>query len=204
MKTLLQINTSLFSNQGQSSLLANRFVAGWQTDHVNGTVIVRDLATSPIPHLDGERFSAFLSKPDTRSADQQAIVDFSDQLINELKIADIIVLGLPLYNFGVPSVLKAYIDHIARAGSTFKYTDQGPVGLLTGKKAVIFAARGGKYAGTPADTQSDYIRGFLAFIGITDVEFVYAEGLAMGDEGKKAAIADAHQQIDKLNLALAA
>ena len=204
MKTLLQINTSLFSNQGQSSLLANRFVANWQNDHVDGRVIVRDLATAPIPHLDGERFTAFLSQPETRTTEQQTIVDFSDQLINELKAADVLVLGLPLYNFGVPSVFKAYIDHIARAGSTFQYTAQGPVGLLTGKKAVIFAARGGKYAGTPLDTQSDYIRGFLAFIGITDVEFVYAEGLAMGEEGKQAAIANAHHKIDELNVALAA
>jgi FMN-dependent NADH-azoreductase len=204
MKTLLQINASLFSNQGQSSLLANRFVTKWQADHADGKVVVRDLASSPVPHLDGERFGAFLSQPENRSAQQQAVLDFSDHLINELKNADVLVLGLPLYNFGVPSVLKAYIDHIARAGSTFKYTETGPVGLLTGKKAVIFAARGGKYAGTPMDTQSDYIRGFLAFIGITDVEFVYAEGLAMGEEGKQVAIKQAHSKIDELNVALAA
>ncbi|TDK65578.1 FMN-dependent NADH-azoreductase [Sapientia aquatica] len=204
MKTLLQLNSSLFSNQGQSSLLANKFVAAWQADHADGKVIVRDLATSPIPHLDGERFGAFLSKPETRTAEQQAVVDFSDGLINELKSADIVVLGLPFYNFGLPSVLKAYFDHIARAGSTFKYTEQGPVGLLTGKKAVIFATRGGKYAGTPADTQTDYVRGFFGFLGITDVEFVYAEGLNMGEEGKQAALTQAHDKIAQLNLALAA
>ena len=204
MKTLLQINASLFSNQGQSSLLANRFVSKWQADHTDGKVVIRDLAVSPVPHLDGERFGAFLSKPDTRTTEQQAVLDFSDQLINELKQADVLVLGLPLYNFGVPSVLKAYIDHIARAGSTFTYTEKGPVGLLTGKKAVIFAARGGKYAGTPLDTQSEYIRGLLAFLGVTDIEFVYAEGLAMGDEGKQAAISQAHSKIDELNVALAA
>jgi FMN-dependent NADH-azoreductase len=201
MKTLLQINASLFSNQGQSSLLANRFVSKWQADHADGKVIVRDLAVSPVPHLDGERFGAFLSKPESRTAQQQTVLDFSDQLINELKQADVLVLGLPLYNFGVPSVLKAYIDHIARAGSTFQYTEKGPVGLLTGKKAVIFAARGGKYAGTPMDTQTDYVRGFLAFIGITDVEFIYAEGLAMGEEGKQAAISHAHGKIDELSIA---
>ena len=132
------------------------------------------------------------------------MVDFSDGLINELKSADIVVLGLPFYNFGLPSVLKAYFDHIARAGSTFKYTEQGPVGLLTGKKAVIFATRGGKYAGTPADTQTDYVRGFFGFLGITDVEFVYAEGLNMGEEGKQAALTQAHDKIAQLNLALAA
>lgn len=204
MKNLLQINASLFSNQGQSSLLANRFVAKWQADHATGVVVLRDLAVAPVPHLDGDRFGAFLSKPEGRTAEQQVVLDFSDQLINELKQADLLVLGLPLYNFGVPSVLKAYIDHIARAGSTFTYTEKGPVGLLTGKKAIIFATRGGKYAGTPLDTQSDYVRSFLAFIGITDVEFVYAEGLAMGDEGKQAAIIHAHRKIDALNVTHAA
>lgn len=204
MKKLLQINSSLFSNQGQSSLLANRFVAGWQADHPEGQVIMRDLASEPIPHLDGERFSAFLSKPESRTAQQQAVVDFSDRLIDELKSADVLVLGLPLYNYGVPSVLKAYIDHIARAGQTFSYTATGPVGLLTGKKAVIFATRGGRHAGTPSDSQTDYIRTFLAFIGITDVEFVYAEGLAMGDEGKQSAIQHAHEKIEQLQVALAA
>ena len=198
MKTLLQINASLFSNQGQSSLLANRYVARWQAEHADGKVTVRDLASVPVPHLDGQRFAAVLSKPESRSAAQQEVLDFSDQLINELKAADVLVLGLPLYNFGIPSVLKAYIDHIARAGQTFSYTAQGPVGLLSGKKAVIFAARGGKYAGTPLDTQSGYIRDFLAFIGITDVEFVYAEGLAMGEDGKQASLSQAHQKIDQL------
>ena len=93
-----------------------------------------------------------------------------------------IVLGLPMYNFGVPSQLKAYFDHIARAGVTFKYTEKGPVGQLTGKKAYVFAARGGLYAGTPLDTQTGYVRDFLRFLGIGDVEFVYAEGLNMGPE----------------------
>jgi FMN-dependent NADH-azoreductase len=204
MKTLLQINASIFSNQGQSSLLANRFVAKWQADHADGKVVIRDLAVSPVPHLDGERFGAFLSKPEGRTAQQQAVLDFSDQLINELKQADVLVLGLPLYNFGVPSGLKAYIDHIARAGSTFKYTETGPVGLLNGKKAVIFAARGGKYPSAPLDNQSEYIRGMLAFLGVTDVEFVYAEGLAMGNEGKNAAISQAHSKIDELNVSLSA
>ena len=204
MKTLLQINASLFSNQGQSSLLANRYVARWHADHADGNVVVRDLASAPVPHLDGARFAAFISTAESRTPEQQKVVDFSDQLISELKAADVLVLGLPLYNFGVPSVLKAYIDHIARAGQTFAYTAQGPVGLLSGKKAVIFAARGGKYAGTAADTQTEYIRGFLAFIGITDVEFVYAEGLAMGEEGKQAAISRAHEKIDQLSLGLAA
>ena len=194
MKTVLQLNTSIFSGNGQSSQLANEFVA--QLDA--GKVVVRDLASEPVPHLDAERFGAFLSKPDTRTREQQAVVDYSDKLIDELKQADLIVLGLPMYNFGLPSNLKAYFDHIARAGVTFKYTDKGSVGLLTGKKAYVFAARGGIYQGTPRDTQTQYVRDFLAFLGITDVEFVYAEGLAMGETIRNDAISKARVAIERL------
>ena len=96
-----------------------------------------------MPHLTAERFGAFLAKPEARTPEQQAVVDYSDALIDELRAADTIVIGLPMYNFGVPSTLKAYFDHIARAGDTFSYTENGPVGLLTGKKANVFATRGG-------------------------------------------------------------
>lgn len=198
MSTLLQINASLFSNQGQSSQLAEQFVTAWRAQNADGEVIVRDLAQAPIPHLDAARFTAFISQPAERSAEQAAIVAFSDALIDELRKADVIVLGLPMYNFGVPSTLKAYIDHIARAGQTFRYTENGPVGLLSGKKAYVFAARGGLYAGTPKDTQSGYVRDFFGFIGITDVEFVYAEGLNMGDAAKTAGLSQAKAAIERL------
>jgi FMN-dependent NADH-azoreductase len=108
------------------------------------------------------------------------------------------VLGLPMYNFGVPSQLKAYFDHIARAGATFRYTAQGPVGLLGGKKAYVFAARGGLYAGTSLDTQTQYVRDFLRFLGIEEVEFVYAEGLAIGAESRASGLSGAHAQIEQL------
>src|SRR5712664_1446080 len=145
MKTLLQIRSSIFSNDGQSSRLAERFVARWRASNPGGKVIVRDLAREPVPHLDAARFGAFLAKPEERTPDQQAVVDYSDALIGELKRADVVVLGLPMYNFGVPSTLKAYFDHVARVGETFKYTEKGPAGLLTGKKVYVFAARGGMY-----------------------------------------------------------
>jgi len=198
MSTLLKINASLFSNHGQSSQLTERFVAAWQASHPDTTVVSRDLATDPVPHLDGARVTALFAKPEERNAEQQAVVDFSDALIAELRQADTIVIGLPMYNFGVPSTLKAYFDHIARAGVTFQYTAEGPQGLLTGKKAYILAARGGRYAGTPKDSQTTYVRDFLGFIGITDVEFVYAEGLNMGDDSKNTALADAHKAVAEL------
>jgi FMN-dependent NADH-azoreductase len=194
MKTLLQIQTSIFSNGGESSRLASRFVSRWQAAHPNGTVIARDFARDPIPHITADRFQAFLAKPEERTPAQRDVADFSDALIAELEAADVIVLGLPMYNFGVPSTLKAYFDHVARAGKTFRYTDKGPVGLLTGKKAIVFATRGGLYAGTPLDTQTSYVRDFLRFLGISDVEFVYAEGLAYGDESKSASLAKAAKE----------
>jgi FMN-dependent NADH-azoreductase len=191
MKTLLQIHTSIFSTGGQSSRLAQQFVDEWRGSHPNGRVVVRDIGGEPIPHLTADRFQAFLAKPEEHTAEQRSVTQFSDGLIEELRQADVIVLGLPMYNFGVPSSLKAYFDHIARAGVTFSYTAQGPQGLLTGKKAYVVAARGGLYSGTPLDTQTAYVRDFLRFIGIDDVEFVYAEGLAMGEDAKTAALAKA-------------
>jgi FMN-dependent NADH-azoreductase len=196
MKKLLQLNTSIFSDGGQSSRLAQRFVAAWRAGNPGASVTVRDLAREPVPHLDAARFAAFIAKAEERTAEQQAAANYSDILIAELKAADVIVLGLPLYNFGLPSTLKAYFDHIGRAGHTFKYTEKGPVGLLTGKKAYVFATRGGLYQGTPLDTQTAYVRHFLGFIGVADVAFVYAEGLALGESSKEASIAQAQREID--------
>jgi FMN-dependent NADH-azoreductase len=188
---ILQIKSSVFSGNGQSSRLADEFVALLRQHNPRAEVVERDLATEPVPHLDSTRVGAFFAKPQERSAEQEAVVAYSDRLIDELRHADVIALGLPMYNFGVPSQLKAWFDHIARAGETFKYTENGAVGLLTGKKAYVFAARGGVYAGTPNDWQTQYVRFFLGFIGITDVEFVYAEGLALGEESRNKGIAAA-------------
>jgi FMN-dependent NADH-azoreductase len=199
MTTLLQINTSINNGNGQSSQLARQFVAAYRKGHPDIEVRVRDVAAAePVPHLDAERFGAFTAKPGERTPAQQAVVAYSDALIEELRQADVIVIGLPMYNFGVPSQLKAYFDHVARAGVTFKYTEQGPVGQLTGKKAFVFAARGGVYAGTPLDTQTGYVRDFLRFIGISDVSFVYAEGLAMSAQSREAGLARASAEIEQL------
>jgi len=199
MTTLLQINASINNGNGQSSQLANQFVAAFQKRNPEAQLVVRDVAAAePVPHLDGERFGAFITQADQRSAAQHAVVAYSDTLINELKRADVLVLGLPMYNFGVPSQLKAYFDHIARVGVTFQYTDKGPVGLLTGKKVYVFAARGGVYAGTPMDTQTSYVRDFLRFLGMTDVEFIYAEGLAISPQSKATGLANAGAQIARL------
>ena len=190
--TTLLLKTSLFGDAGQSSLLANHLAA-----QRRGRLIVRDLAKEPVPHLTAERFHAFLAKPEARTPEQQAVVDYSDRLVAELKAADTIVIGLPMYNFALPSTLKAYFDHIARAGVTFKYTEKGPVGLLTGKKTYVVAARGGLYG--PEHSHAEYVRDFLAFLGLTDVEFVFAEGLAISPPNKEASLARARAHIARLN-----
>jgi len=159
--------------------------------------MVRDLVKNPVPHLDGERFGAFLSKAGARTSAEQAVIDYSDALIAELKTADTIVIGVPMYNFGIPSQLKAYFDHVARAGVTFKYTEKGALGLLTGKKAYLVIARGGVYGDSHAHTT--YVRDFLAFVGITDVETLYAEGLAISAASKEAGLARARARIERLN-----
>jgi FMN-dependent NADH-azoreductase len=198
MTTLLQISSSIHNGNGQSSRLANQFVAAFRERNPDARFIKRDLAAEAVPHLTAERFGAFITKPEEHSPSQRAVVVYSDALIAELKNADVIVLGLPMYNLGVPSQMKAYFDHIARAGVTFRYTPNGPEGLLTGKKAYVFAARGGRYAGTALDTQTSYVRDFFRFLGISDVEFVYAEGLAVGPEVREASLAKATEHALRL------
>ncbi|HEY1725801.1 MAG TPA: NAD(P)H-dependent oxidoreductase [Steroidobacteraceae bacterium] len=197
MTTLLQINTSIHAREGQSSLLAARFVEAFERVHPAAQVVHRDLALEPVPHLSAERFAAFLATPERRTPEQRVVAQYSDRLIAELRQADVIVLGLPMYNVGVPLQLKSYFDHIARAGETFRYTAEGPVGLLRDKKAYVFATRGGLYAGTALDTQTAYVRDLLRFVGIEDIEFVYAEGLAISP-GKASGFARATQQIARL------
>jgi FMN-dependent NADH-azoreductase len=193
---ILQVKSSLFSGNGQSSRLADEFVALLGEQHPAAGIVERDLAAKPVPHLDRTRAAALFAKPAERTAEQHAIVAESDALIEELRRADVLVLGLPMYNFGVPSQLKAWFDHIARAGETFKYTDQGSVGLLTGKKAYVFAARGGLYG--EQDAQTQFVRQFLEFIGIADIEFVYAEGLAIGEDSRNKSIAAARSEARRL------
>lgn len=198
-KKVLVINSSINTDQADSSLLSKQFVAQLEqqlTDNEKLEVTVRNLATEELPHLGQEEMAAWMTPAEERSEDQTAIAAISDAYIAELQAADILVIGLPMYNFGIPSTLKAWIDRIARAGITFRYTEQGPEGLLTGKSAVIMATRGGKYAGTPADTQSQFIKNVLGFVGIEDVNFVYAEGLAMGE--KDQAIEQATNDINVL------
>ena len=198
MTNILKIDSSIYSLNGQSTQLAQQYIDALRERTGQVRVVERDLARDPIPHLDAARFQAFLTKPEERTGEQRAIAAFSDALIDEVRAADVLVLGVPMYNYGIPTQLKAWFDHIARAGVTFRYTEKGPQGLLTGKKAVVFATRGGSYAGTAHDSQTVHVRDFLALLGITDVEFVYAEGLAMGPAAREAGLAQARAALQNL------
>jgi FMN-dependent NADH-azoreductase len=196
MSTLLYVQSSLHGAQGASSQLAARFVADWVANNPSGRVIKRDLAADPVPHLTAERFQAFNTAPEARTPEQRSIVAYSDALIDELRSADTIVFGVPMYNFSVPSTLRTYFDHIARAGVTFRYTSAGPEGLLAGRRAYVFVTRGGVYS-EAVDTQTPYLRQFLRFIGI-EPQFVFAEGLGLGEESRRKSLAKAQAEIADL------
>ncbi|MNN40499.1 FMN-dependent NADH-azoreductase [compost metagenome] len=195
---ILQINASARSAGANSTRLADSITARLQAQNPAAVVELRDLASNPHPVLDEAALGALFTPAEQRTAEQAARVALDDALIAQVQSVDVIVLGVPMYNFGVPVQLKTWLDAIARAGVTFRYTENGPEGLLKGKKVYVALARGGMYRDTPADSQVPYLKTILGFLGLTDVEFVYAEGLAMGAEGADKAFAAAEAQIGEL------
>lgn len=193
---ILQINSSARSTGSHSTRLADDLVQRLRGAAQPSSLTVRDLGKTPHPALDEATLQALFTPAEQRSPAQAARIAQDDALIAEVQAADVLVLGVPMYNFGVPAALKNWIDAIARAGVTFKYTDKGPVGLLAGKKVYVTLARGGLYRDTPADTQVPYLKSVLGFLGMTDVQFVYAEGLAMGPQAEEQALASAQAQIE--------
>jgi FMN-dependent NADH-azoreductase len=195
---IMQINASARTNGANSTRLADIITTRLKVKNPEAEVVLRDLATNPHPVLDEPALAALFTPPAQRTPEQAARVALDDALIAELKSADVIVVGVPMYNFGVPVQLKTWIDAVARAGETFRYSEQGPVGLVTGKKVYVALARGGLYRNTPADTQVPYLKSILAFLGMADIEFIYAEGLAMGAEFAKKGFAEAEARLDEL------
>ena len=193
---ILQINSSARREASNSTRLAARLVQRLRESDPTARVTVRDLNATPHPVLDEAALGALFAPAGERTPEQAARVALDDALIAEIQAADSVVLGVPMYNFGVPAPLKNWIDAISRAGVTFRYTEKGPEGLLKGKKVYVVLARGGKYRDTPADTQVPYLKMVLTFLGLTDLYFIYAEGLAMGADAEHEAIASAHEQIE--------
>src|SRR5213079_1202597 len=197
MMNILQINSSARRDASHSTRLATRLVERLRETALESTLTVRDFNNAPHPVLDEAALGALFTPADQRTPEQAARVALDDALIAEIQAADIVVLGVPMYNFGVPAPLKNWIDAISRAGVTFRYSEKGPEGLLKGKKVYVALTRGGQYRNTPADTQVPYLKTVFTFLGLTDVQFVYAEGLALGPDAEQSAIESAYEQIDE-------
>ncbi|EIW90414.1 (acyl-carrier-protein) phosphodiesterase [Alishewanella agri BL06] len=194
MKNVLVINSSISGANGNSTKLVQHLLA--QLPQVQVTEI--DLGAKPLPHLEMAEIGAWMTPAAERSAEQQALAAHSDDLIAKVQAADAVIFGVPMYNFALPSQLKALLDRLARAGVTFKYTETGPVGLLQDKPVIFALARGGVYANTPADSQVPFLKTFFNFIGLTQLHFVYAEGLNMGPDAAEKGISAAQQQLTEL------
>ncbi|EGK2726147.1 FMN-dependent NADH-azoreductase, partial [Salmonella enterica] len=191
MSKVLVLKSSILAGYSQSGQLTDYFIEQWREKHIADEITVRDLAANPVPVLDGELVGAMRPGDAPLTPRQQDALALSDELIAELKAHDVIVIAAPMYNFNIPTQLKNYFDLIARAGITFRYTEKGPEGLVTGKRAVVLSSRGGIHKDTPTDLIAPYLKVFLGFIGITDVNFVFAEGIAYGPEVAAKAQADA-------------
>ena len=192
---ILQINASARSQGANSTRLADTVTDRLVAANPGAQVTLRDLSADPLPVLDEAALAALFTPAEQRSPEQAALAARFDAAITQLQDHDTLVLGVPMYNFGVPVQLKGWIDAVARAGVTFRYTETGPEGLVTGKKVFVACARGGIYRGTANDSQTPYLRTVLGFLGMTDIEFIYAEGLAMGPEAEARGLASAREQI---------
>lgn len=198
MSRILVITSSISGENSVSNQLVAGAVDALRRSHPEAAVIARDLAKDPLPHLSAEALAAFQGT--TATSAQAAARTLSDTVIAEVQAADTLVIGAPMYNFGIPSNLKAWFDHLLRAGVTFRYTEAGPQGLLTGKRAFVVLTRGGLYSEGPAqpmDAQEPHLRALLNFIGIEDVAYVRSERLAMGANLRAQAIDAARGQLDR-------
>ncbi|KAA0263881.1 MAG: FMN-dependent NADH-azoreductase [Hafnia alvei] len=198
MSNVLVLKSSILANYSQSNVLADYFVDQWRQQHSDDKIQVRDLAADPVPVLDGELVGALRPSDAPLTPRQQDALELSNTLIEELQASDVIVIAAPMYNFNIPTQLKNYFDLVARAGVTFRYTEAGPEGLLKGKKVYVLTSRGGIHKDTNTDLVTPYLRVFLGFIGLTDVEFVFEEGIAYGPEMATKAQQDAKALINQL------
>lgn len=197
MKRILFIRSSLFAGNSASNQLGDEFVQQLVERNPGSTVTTLDLANAPLPHLDADEFSSWQVDETERSDTQRTLAGVSDRLIDQLFAHDTLVFAIPMYNMGIPSTLKAWIDRVVRAGKTFRYTSEGPEGLVEDTDAYLLFTRGGNYKDTPLDTQTGYMKGVLALMGIHNTETVFAEGLARSDQ-RESALEDARRLISQL------
>jgi FMN-dependent NADH-azoreductase len=192
---IFQINSSARSSGSESTRMSDKLVAGLVAKNPGASVVRRDLASDPHPLIDEATLGALFTPADQRSAAQNARVALDDALIAQVQAADVIVIGAPMYNFGITIQLKSFFDAIARAGVTFRYGANGPEGLLTGKKVYVNLARGGVHRNGASDTQVPYLGTYLGFLGMSDVTYIYSEGMGMGPDAVAQGQAQADAQI---------
>lgn len=198
MNTLILLS-SILGEASLSSNLARHAIAHIQAADPSGTLVVRDLAAEPLPYFDGATAGALFTPAASRTPEQQARVDLSDALVAELQQADRVIITVPVYNFGIAAQLKSYLDYLARAGVTFRYTAEGKQeGLVTGKEVILVVTRGGLALGTPADTVTPYLKTMLGFLGMNDVKVVAAEGVKMGEAALNQALDGARGNLERL------
>lgn len=200
MIKVLRLTSSILGEHSVSTQLTDTVIESMRAAHgkEDGVdVVERDLSATPIPHVDNAWLQALMTPEADRNDEQQAKVAFSDSLIAELQQADLLLIALPMYNFSVPSMLKAWNDHVARAGVTFKYTEQGSQGLLDDKQALLVATMGGDHDNDGGDFLRPYMKHFLGFLGIDKVDIISASGLNLGDEPRQQAISKARQDIKR-------
>ena len=198
MKRILFIHSSLFGDDSASTKIAQSLVERLITENPGSDVTRIDLAKNALPHLQADEFNSWLTPVDQRDNTQQRLASHSDKLIDQLLSHDTLVLAVPMYNLGIPSTLKAWIDRVARAGKTFRYTNEGPVGLIEDMHAYLVFARGGIYRDTPLDTQTAYLTSVLGLMGVTSVDTIFAEGLNMGEEVREKSLAGALAEASNL------
>lgn len=198
MTKILHITSSILGDNSESNAISQKLVDQLLAVKNGSELVTRDLNANPVPHLTAEAMMGF-NLPATEQTDaQKEALHLSNRLIEELQVADTIVLTVPMYNFNVPSTLKTWVDYIARAGVTFRYTEMGPEGLLTGKKVYVVMTRGGVYLGSKKDTLSGFMETILSFFGLTDVEYIYAEGLKMGEDPRNEALEKVDARLKQL------
>ena len=196
MNNVLVLKSSILADNSQTNQLSDYFVSKL----ADKNVVIRDLAANPLPHFNATAATALRGQP--TSAEENALLALSDELVAEIKNADTLIINAPMYNFHIPTQLKSYFDFIARPRVTFQYSEKGPEGLLKGKKAVVLVAFGGFHQNQPTDLVTSYMKAILGFVGITDVQFVYMEGIGFGPEAVEKAQAQAKAEIDKIATAL--
>ncbi len=196
MTKVLAIKSSILGGYSQSGKLVDEFIGHWQARHGDGQVRVRDVAAEPLPLLDGELIAGLGGSAAELNSRQQQALALSAQLIDEVRQSDVVVVAVPMYNFGIPAQLKAWVDLICRAGITFRYTEQGPEGLLQGKRLLLVVTAGGVHRDSATDLALAHIKTVLGFIGLNNVEIAYAQGLNMGDALRAQGLGEARQVLD--------